>query len=146
MKLRLTYRQSETRDGLYAYALHILAEPADPSNESEDGGFESDPRIFVFRRSTPRMDPFGPNDRVVDDEFVNVATPVDMFEVPPDEPNPECGMPYFRSDTLDLWFRNARDVARARHDIDDTVKDLVLQLNGLSDQTTFKSEEVVEYT
>ena len=143
---KVTYRMTTRKDCLYAYALHAEAEC-----DGDDAGAESvedvlhDPRVFVFRRSTPAMDPFGRNDRVVDDEFFNVATPVDMYEIPPDEPDPCRGMPYYRSSSLDLWFRNASDLERARKDLDDTLRDLAVQLGRMSDPSSFESVETASY-
>ena len=133
MKLKATYKQSTTRDGLYAYALKVVV-------ESDD-----DPNVFVFRRSTPTLNPYGRTDMVVDDVFVNVATPVDMYDIPAREPDPEHGMPYYRNSVLDLWFRNAEDVEHARRDIDEDLASLARLCENLSNDETFQYEETRIY-
>ena len=134
MKLNTTYRQNTTKDGLYAYALHV-------SVTSDDG----DPNVFVFQRSTPTMNPYGRTDRMVDDVFVNVATPVDMHEIPAKEPDPEHGMPYYRNSVLDLWFRNAGDVETAKRDIGEDLASLARLCESLSNDETFQYEETRTY-
>lgn len=140
--LKLTYSQSSTRDGLYAYCLHIKAEPL--LAETEDGSL-SNPNIFVFRRSTPTMNPFGNTDMEVDDEFFNIATPVDMYDVPEKQPDIEKGMPYFRDSELDLWFRNMEDMERARSEIDGDVASLVTLWDNISATDKFEHTETVHY-
>ena len=135
MKLTLEYSQTDTKDGLYAYALHVASSP-------EDG---ADPRIFVFQRTPRTMNPFGRTDMEFDDIFVNVATPVDMEEIPPDEPDICHGMPYFRSDTLDLWFRNLEDIEQAKRDIDEDVASLCRLYDNMSDTGGFRTKETKSY-
>ena len=146
MQLALKYTQSETKDGLYAYALHVEAKPLlDNEDSSEDSSEALDPEIFVFRRSTPTMNPFGPTDRMVDDEFFNVATPVDMYDVPAKHPDIEHGMPYFRDSRLDLWFRNLEDLLRAKKEISEDVASLVKLWDNVSNVESSKHEETVIY-
>ena len=144
MELEVTYTQSETKDGLYAYALHVevvLPEDSNDSNDSNDGNDAWDWNIFVFRRSTPTMNPYGQTDGLVDDEFFNVATPVDMYDIPPDEPDICHGMPYYRTSEIDLWFRNGHDVRQAKADIDADIADLCSLCDTLSNPEGFKHEE-----
>lgn len=137
MKLKITYKTSSTKDGLYAYGLHVEATPVDPSNDSDD------PNIFVFRRSTPIMNPFGSTDKAVDDNFFNVATPVDMYDIPIGKPDIENGMPYYRDSSLDLWFRNLEDVENAKLDIDNDIASLCRLYDNLDDVSHYQHEESV---
>lgn len=138
MKLSVEYRDTGTKDGLYAYALHVRAY-TDGSND------EADPRIFVMQRTPRTMNPFGRTDMEFDDVFVNVATPVDMYDIPPDEPDICHGMPYYRTDSVDLWFRNGHDVRQAKADIDADVADLCRLCDNLSNPEGFKHEETKTY-
>ena len=138
MKLELTFKQTSTRDGLYAYALHISAVSADSADSS-------DPRVFVFRRSTPTFGPGQPQDGMVDDEFFNVATPVDMYDIPPLHPDPEHGMPYFRDSELDLWFRNLEDLDRAKAEISADVASLCDLCDTFSNPENFIHTETAEF-
>lgn len=134
MKVSVEYSQTSTKDGLYAYALHVDV-------RSDD----SDCHVFVYQRQTPRMDPFGKNGGVRDDVYVNVATPVDMVDIPCDEPDIDHGMPYYRSSTLDLWFRNLEDLERAKREIDADIDSLVRLMNQFDKPKDFVHTEVREH-
>lgn len=124
----LRYTRKGTRDGLYAYGLKVEARlvSAPPGlSDTVDAG------LFVYRRSTPFSRPGGSSDGC-EDVFVNVVTPVDFVDIPYGSPSPEKGMPYYRSDSLDLWFRNSEDVDRAMDDIDADVAGLARSLRTLS--------------
>ena len=142
MGLSVTYKRSSTKDGLYAYALRAEARISNPEDSSESE--LPDPAVFVFRRSVPAMNPFGPTDKLVDDEFFNVATPVDMFDVPAGEPDIESGMPYFRDSKLDLWFRNFEDLERAQNEISSDIASLVKSWDNVNGDS-FEYEETISY-
>lgn len=145
MEIEVTYRQSETKDGLYAYALHVEARAVpDDSNDSNDSN-DVDANIFVFRRSTPTMNPYGVTDAVVDDEFFNVATPVDMYDIPAKKPDVENGMPYFRDSKVELWFRNYEDVLRAKREMSEDIASLVRLWDNINDEAAFKYGETRTY-
>lgn len=133
MKLDSTYRQTTTKDGLYAYALTVSVKS------------DTDPNVFVFQRSTPTMNPYGRTDRVVDDVFINVATPVDMYDIPVGEPDLCNGMPYFRISEVDLWFRNLEDLEQAKRDIDEDLASLAKMYNNLENKDTYQHEETRSY-
>jgi len=142
MSIQLTTKLSETKDGLYAYALHVSAKSL--LLEGTEGSEAAAP-IFVFRRSTPTMNPGGQTDREVDDEFFNVATPVDMYDIPEGEPDIANGMPYYRDSHLELWFRNLEDALRAKDEIRRDVASLAKLWDNISDEETFKQEETEVY-
>lgn len=135
MRIAVEYKQTSTKDGLYAYALHVSA--------SSPEGYDS--HVFVYQRQPPRMDPFGKFGGVRDDVFVNVATPVDMADIPCDQPDIEHGMPYYRSSTVDLWFRNLEDTERAKREIDRDIGDLVRLMNQFDKPDEFPHTETREY-
>lgn len=147
MKLEVTYKTSTTKDSLYAYGLVVEVRPHvpdvsnDESNDSEEA--VSDPNVLVFRRSCRTMNPFGRTDKWFDDEFFNVATPVDMYDVPAKEPDIEHGMPYYRDCTANLWFRNPSDLNRAKSEIDSDIASLCRLYDNLSDPDTYLHEETV---
>lgn len=133
MKLDSTYKQTTTKDGLYAYALHVSVTS------------DEDPNVFVIRRSMPTMNPYGRTDLWVDDEFINVATPVDMYDVPVGQPDPCHDMPYYRVSEIDLWFRNLEDLEQAKKDIDEDLASLAKLYNNLEDKSTYEHEETRTY-
>lgn len=133
MKLKTTYKQTTTKDGLYAYALHV-------SVESDD-----DPNVFVMQRSTMTMNPFGQTDLWFNDEFVNIATPVDMYDIPVGQPDPCHGMPYYRTSEIDLWFRNLEDLEQAKKDIDEDLASLSKLYNKMENEESYEHEETREY-
>lgn len=145
MKLQLNYKLSETKDGLYAYALHIEVVQPEDSNDSNDSNDAWDNNIFVFRRSTPTMNPYGPTDCVVDDEFFNVATPVDMYDIPAKFPDIEHGMPYYRDSKVELWFRNCEDASRAKREISEDVASLVKMWDNINNVPDFRCSETRTY-
>lgn len=60
-----------------------------------------DSRIFVYRR-----DGVNPYTNDVTDTFFTVASPVDMSEYPPEEPDPQKAFPFFRKNFVELDFRS----------------------------------------
>lgn len=146
MEIQLDTSMSSTDDGLYIYALHMEASLPDSGKEDSTGATSTlDPNIFVFRRSTPTMDPFGTTDKMVDDEFFNVATPVDMYDIPIGEPDIENGMPYFRDSKLDLWFRNLEDALRAKKEISADVASLARLWDNINNTSSFEFKETTVY-
>ena len=114
-------------------------------DDSADSNDAWDWNIFVFRRSTPTMNPYGRTDMVVDDEFFNVATPVDMYDIPAKFPDIEHNMPYFRDSKVELWFRNLEDALRAKREIEEDVASLCRLWDNLNDESTFKLVETRTY-
>ena len=143
MQISVTYRLSSTKDGLYAYALHVSANFGGPLGDSD--GVPKPANVFVFRRSTPTMNPFGHTDMEVNDEFFNVATPVDMYDIPEKNPDIERGMPYFRDSEMDLWFRNLEDVTRAKREIDADVAALARLWDNLNNPEDYQLEETITH-
>lgn len=61
------------------------------------------PNVFVYRRATKGapMEDGSPRD-----EFVCVADELDEDEIPVGEPDMERNVPYYRTDSVELLFRN----------------------------------------
>lgn len=51
------------------------------------------------------------------DEFMCVADALDMDEIPPDSPDIEAGVPYYRTDSVELCFRNSDMMYECRDSI-----------------------------
>lgn len=67
-----------------------------------------DPNVFVYRR-----DPANPYTGDVTDTFFTVASPVDMSEFPPGQPNPGNAVPFFRQSWIELDFRSTFEAMQA---------------------------------
>lgn len=77
---------------LGAYRLRI--EVSDPDNTG------ADPNVFLFLRR-----PINPYDQTTLDDFMAIASPVDLAEYPVGEPNELTTYPIFRLDYVELDFR-----------------------------------------
>lgn len=74
------------------------------------------------------------------DQFVGIADPVDLDEVPADAADPLNGMPYYRADTVTLRFRSVPELNETKTAIAGDLAALVTALN-----TVPVTEEVVTY-
>ena len=88
---------------------------------------EMSPAVFIFQRLKPNPD--GTRDA---DRFVCVADAVDMEEVPELGPDFLNEMPYYRTDTVELVFRNAIDRDSTETDIKNDITALVQSLDAMS--------------
>lgn len=87
---------------------------------------DMDNRVFVWRR-----DPINPYTSVVLNTFFTVASPVDMEEFPPEEPDPTKAYPFFRRSWVELDFRAVSDANEAWVKIVEVVCNLITALNLL---------------
>lgn len=71
--------------------------------------------IFVFQRSKPDSN----GDCV--DEFIQIAAPLEIEEVPEDAPDLQNGMPYYRAKSVTLYFRTIEDLELAKAKIDEDI-------------------------
>lgn len=101
--ITVRYDRSDIQPGLQAYGLKVTATSAVEMSE----------KIFVMRRGvvnananeiTPVPNPADPG--IQPDTFICLADPVDLEEVPEDCPDPAHEMPYYRVDSIELWFRS----------------------------------------
>lgn len=94
-------------------------------------------KIFVFQRSGE-----GTVGEAVD-EFIQIATPSDIDEVPEDAPMPDKGMPYYRTSKVELLFRCLDDLELAKHHIGEDIKALVNTYDVIN--AGFDREETIHY-
>lgn len=65
------------------------------------------------------------------DNFICVASPCDLEEIPEDVADPAIG-PYYRSNSIEMWFRNYDDFKFYSQRIEDKVRILLDAYNSLS--------------
>lgn len=93
--------------------------------------------LFVFQRSPQNNE----GDSV--DTFIQIASPLDVEEIPENAPDLQNNMPYYRAKKVELWFRNMEDLELAKKKIDDDLQTLVLTYNVLNGQQD--KEEIEKY-
>lgn len=96
--VRYSMTVPEEHPAIYAYALKAEVTAATIYPE----------HLFVFQRSpsTPAGDAV--------DSFIQIASPLDIEEIPVNAPNLQEGMPYYRAKEVTLWFRNIEDLKLAK--------------------------------
>ncbi len=99
-----------------------------------------DPRVFVFGRSPP-----DPRSGETADTFYSVASPVDMEEYPPDEPDPQTEFQMFRADTVDVLLRSASEYEGTLDLIERELRNLVHALNILENLRLDRTIEIGPY-
>ena len=72
----------------------------------------SDPKIFIFERS-----PTDPQANTYTDNFLTVASAVDMVDYPVDNPNLAGGIAFYRKATVVLDFRASSELEDTWNDI-----------------------------
>lgn len=107
-------------DYLYFSAYRLRVEIADATG--------MDRRVFVYRR-----DPASPYTDEATDTFFAVASPVDMAEYPPEEPDPNKSYPFFRKHFVELDVRAVSLALLAEQIIVHELNVLVHALNKLED-------------
>ena len=114
VRIDAVYRRTSVKPGRLAYGLSVEV-------ESSEG---IPPEVFVYHRSAPQLASGLPWDGRVVETFQNVATPVDIAEVPSESEAP-AGAPYVRSASMKAVFRNPEDVDRAVDGISGDLASLV---------------------
>lgn len=107
----------EKYDPIYAYALKVEIVQAVGISD----------HLFIFQRSPENNE----GDSV--DTFIQIASPLDIEEVPENAPDLQKGMPYYRTKEVTLWFRTMEDLNLAKRKIRDDLQTLTLTyevLNG----------------
>lgn len=87
-----------------------------------------DPNVFMYRR-----DPANPYTSDATDTFFTVASPVDMAEFPPGQPNPGNAVPFFRKSWVELDFRSTEQAMQAWQLILKEVSTLIDAMNRLDE-------------
>lgn len=116
--ITLRYYTNEQTDRLQGYPLRI---------ETVDA-IDMPAEIFVFQRTVESA----MNDCNAD-EFNRIASPDDLEEYPVSVPDPVSEQPYYRTNTVTLYFRCIKDLRETRDLIDTQVSGLVRTLNILAD-------------
>lgn len=130
--LRVRFRQSPERRGVFEYALRVEVV------RSED----MPSKIFVYHQS-----PAGIEGNTFA-EFDHIATPTDFHEIPEDAASET--VPWFRTDKCVVWLRSASDLQTAKQLFVDDISALLRTYNAMTgvndfiDQTTldFKEDDV----
>lgn len=111
---------------IYAYALKVEI--------SEAIGIPD--HLFVFQRSPEN------NEGDCVDTFIQIASPLELEEVPENAPDLQNSMPYYRSSEVTLWFRTMEDLELAKKKIEEDLQTLVLTyktINGELDKKETKT-------
>ena len=124
------YRSPSHVSQVYGYALRVKV--------TKSEGMPS--KIFVYQRGKMRT-----NDGKFIDHFINIASPVDMDNVPEDEPSLENNIPYYRKDTVKLYFRCLQDLEECKDDISGDIFHLVQTYKYLEDEDNFEKIEEKTY-
>lgn len=125
--IRVRYSETvpEQHPAIYAYALKVEVLSAE--------GY--DDHVFLFQRSKTNLE----DDWV--DEFIQIASPLDIEEVPEDAPDLKHNMPYFRTKEVTLWFRCLEDLRLAKGKIRDDLQTLALTYDTIGDRYDKDEEE-----
>lgn len=127
--ITIEYGVSEDANPLHGYALTVTA--------TASTGMPKE--IFIFQQAAGLYPP--------DDQFVCIADPVDLEEVPvePQEGAPDpieaAEMPYYRRDTVTLIFRSTITRDETKRLIAEDINTLVRSLQVMSE--VVRTEEVV---
>lgn len=125
--LRVRFSQNAEKRGVYCYALKVEV--------AFSKGIPS--KIFVFHQMPAGLDgnTFA--------EFDHVATPVDLQEIPEDAASEI--VPWFRTDSCVVWFRNADDLKTAKQLFVDDIGELQKAYDILSSDENFSVQTTVEF-
>ena len=120
MAASITLRMDRTRDEVQLYQSYTM-------KVSVTAAIGVDPKIFVFQRGVPP--PLAGTTPQPVDRFVKVASVVDLEDFPPDGPNIDREMPYYRVDNATLVFRSLTDLQETWNYIQDDVRGLLADVN-----------------
>lgn len=126
--LKVRFTQSPEVRGIFEYALHAEVTASD--------GIP--PKIFVYHQMPAGLDgnTFA--------EFDHVATPVDMQEIPEDAASET--VPWYRTDKVTVWMRNADDLETARRLFIDDINALQKAYDTLTREGDFVNQTDVTFS
>lgn len=129
--VRLTRFEAENVNFYYfgAYRMRIEA--------TEAQGPDMDPYVFIYRRG-----PLNPYTGEYCDEFMAVAGPADMAEIPALEPDPERSWPFFRLDYIEDDFRSSAIALEVWNIVETEVAVLVEAMGRLTQLKTVETQVV----
>ena len=131
IKARYTMDVPEEHYQVYAHSLKVEIVDAEGCSD----------HLFVFQRS--KENEIG--DCV--DEFIQIASPLDIEEVPEDAPRLDENMPYYRSKSVTLWFRCLEDLELAKSKIKEDLStlaytyDVLNGAHGRQEEETYPPED-----
>jgi len=125
--VRYSTTTPEAHPPMYAYALkaEVIQSIGYPDH------------IFVFQRSKETADGSWV------DEFIQIASPLEVEEVPENAPDLANNMPYYRSKEVTLYFRNMEDLNLAKSNIGSDIRTLTSTYDTLN--AGFDKQEIVKY-
>ena len=125
IKARYTTDVPEGHFQVYAHSLKVEIVDAEGCSN----------HLFVFQRSK--------ENEVGDcvDEFIQIASPLDVEEIPEDAPQPDRNMPYYRAKEVTLWFRCLEDLELAKRKIREDLATLAYTYDVLNGDHGKREEE-----
>jgi len=127
--ITVQYHKSTPRNTLFGYALRVLVTNA----------VEMSPDVFVFQRGAAPAPAAG---EVVQDQFLAIADPVDLDEIPANVPDIANEIPYYRLNEVTLTFRSMTELEETRRMISEDLELLVRSVNAMDD---FELTDTVTY-
>lgn len=125
LKVRYSTSRSDAYPTIYAHALkaEVISAVGYPDH------------IFVFHRNKANTE----GDYV--DEFTQIASPLEIEEVPEDAPDLQNGMPYYRAKEVTVWFRALDDLELAKAKMKEDIRDFALTYDVITGDLTDQEEE-----
>ena len=123
------YSVNEKQEGLFSYDLKVEVLAATDMPEE----------IFIFQRC---VEPAESVNTQPTDQFVCLADPVDLQEVPVNVPDPANEMPYYRTKEVLLRFRDMTTLTETK---DLIAQDVQLLVDSLKAAATLTATEDVTY-
>lgn len=126
--LRVRFRQSPERRGVFMYALSVEVTLAD--------GIP--PKIFVYHQMPAGIDgnTFA--------EFDHIATPLDFQEIPEDAAS--ATVPWYRTDKCTIWVRSVEDLKIAKQMFVDDISELQHTFDVLKSEDNFTEQTTIDFT
>jgi hypothetical protein len=129
ISIDVRYYVSVKQNAMFCYLLKVVAESA----------VEMPKEIFIFQRNVA---PAQTANAQPTDQFTCLADPVDLEEIPVDVPDLLNEMPYYRSATVDLLFRDMITLEETKTLI---AEDIQILVNSLKAATDVQVMEEVTY-
>jgi hypothetical protein len=121
--ITVEYHRSTPMQSLYGYNLKVVVVNA----------VDMPKEIFMYQRgagTAPTVD------EPVRDNFVGIADPVDLQEIPPLAPELLNSIPYYRTSEVVLGFRSIIDLESTETDIRDDIRGLITSLRAMEDYSS----------
>lgn len=126
--LRVRFKQSPERRGVFMYALSVEVTIADGIS----------PKIFVYHQM-----PAGVDGNTFS-EFDHIATPLDFQEIPEDAAS--ATVPWYRTDKCTIWVRSVEDLKIAKQLFVDDIAELQHTFDVLKSEDNFVDQTTLDFT